>query len=318
MVFVLPQSLLPTNNNFDLWLHRETKTAETTESSSCVKKQLATDNLSTWLSTRYAANQTKKSNTEVQSNDLLEENLDMWLSQKRRKMSEQHSEKDSDMSEMSDDGEDLTMWLHPDLPAAKGRKRSATSVALDSLSSMTLDPEVPALRLCPALSNWEANAQLPLNSWLEQTTLQDNSGMSASEAAVADCDNRLLMGEWLSVSAVTGESKSGFRFPRDSDPIQAWLVQEPKTALEDALEEMRVAEEGEDMVGSWIDQNRLHQQASQEENEDESLNQWLLVEPRQSKASSSTTDDESSIVVLDQEFEPEEVDNKSVASWKFW
>ena len=112
------------------------------------------------------------------------------------------------------------------------------------------------------------------------------SGMSASEAAVADCDNRLLMNEWLSVSAVTGESKSGFRFPRDSDPIQAWLVQEPKTALEDALEEMRVAEEGEDMVGSWIDQNRLHQQASQEENEDESLNQWLLVEPRQSKASS--------------------------------
>ena len=79
---------------------------------------------------------------------------------------------------MSDDGEDLTMWLHADLTAAKGRKRSATSVALDSLSSMTLDPEVPALRLCPALSNWEANAQLPLNSWLEQTTLHDNSGES--------------------------------------------------------------------------------------------------------------------------------------------
>ena len=75
---------------FDLLFH----------SSSCVKKQLATDNLSTWLSTRYAANQTKKSNTEVQSNDLQEENLDMWLSQKRRKMSEQHSEKDSDMSEV--------------------------------------------------------------------------------------------------------------------------------------------------------------------------------------------------------------------------
>ena len=27
MVFVLPQSLLPSNNNFDLWLHSEAKTA---------------------------------------------------------------------------------------------------------------------------------------------------------------------------------------------------------------------------------------------------------------------------------------------------
>jgi len=292
MHFVLPTSLLPDNKDLDFWLHQETKTAQQSPVAE-VKKHLPTDNLSTWLSTRYAANLTKKSSSS-ETSKASTVNLDMWLAEKRRKL-------DNDAA----NDEEISKWLHPETPQDK-RKRSAID---ESMSTLTLE-EIPPqqARLCPALGNWQAQADMPLDAWLK-----NNSATNANQGMNKDCGD-----EWLSVAAT--EAKSGFVYPEDSLPVQSWLAQPPPTPLDEGIQRLGLEQSNQSSVESWIQDSQEQFAVDDKEEVDDEMSQWLLVEGQggRTRADSLATDEGSSIVVLDSAVADD--DSKSVASssWKFW
>jgi len=339
MVFALPQSLLPDNKDLDIWLHQETRKAQVTDSPSCEKRQLPSDNLSTWLSTRYAANLTKKSlasDPEVTKVTKTHCNLDMWLAQKRRKL---NNKSQSDLAKWLLPGSTTESQVDEDEDTEEGGcLRHKVAAMPESLKALTLEGH-KATRLCPALANWEANASLPLENWLVSQAHQAQVGHCepmASQAAkwLAEQGPRCASGTgttlevtqgdhaWLK-DQVTQEVRSGFVFPDSDLPIQRWLVQEPKTPIEDGLQNLSMETSDNMMVESWIDQSQFSSGSSEDSQDSQELNQWLLVasptEPKEVLRKASLADDGSSIVVLDNQEEEEIEDSKSVASsWKFW
>jgi len=347
MVFALPQSLLPNNKNLDIWLHQETKEAKVSDSSTSEKKALPSDNLSTWLSTRYAANLSKKA---------AGGNLDMWLAEKRRKLT------------TNTNSADLLKWLQPGAQQEDNEvclRHKAADGGSSPKSANSANTSSAAARLCPALANWEAHASLPLDKWLNNQ--QNLEAAPVEEKPSSQEEDKGLV--WL--RGHVAQVNSGFVLPDEFQaPIQSWLVQPPKTPLDDGLQKLSVSEnlltscldevaevaeaasvDERTTVASWLDQSEFSKQeedmepvssasddlshwlkvAPEETGEtgqdidqqgSDEISQWLLVTPAQeevhgsegrTRQSSVMTDDGSSIVVLDNE------DSKSVASsWKFW
>jgi len=270
------------NQDLDFWLHQGTKTAQVPESPVVEKKQLPTDNLSTWLSTRYAANLTKKSSETAPA-----PNLDMWLAEKRRKLS---CENDCD--------QEISKWLLPGAVAEDQEGKRKRTCVVEDMATMTLEQETTNARLCPALSNWQAQADMPLDEWLHNNSATNANGPSMQDTS-DDC--------WL--RGPVAEVRSEFVFP--DLPVQSWLAPPPPTPLDEAVERLALVDQ---TVGSWLDE-------SEEFGGKDDIAQWLLVEGHQEDDDQdSLIDDGSSIVVLDSSrLIEDDDDSKSVASsWKFW
>lgn len=287
MHFALPNSLLPDNKDLDFWLHQETKTAQVCESPVVEKKQLPTDNLSTWLSTRYAANLTKKS-SEPAPVATAASDLNMWLAEKRRKLSE-------------NDGEDISMWLHPACAKSDDQDGKRKRCVVEDLATMTLEETATAARLCPALSNWQAQADLPLDVWLKDV---GTAATATNEDVTPQGESAF---EWL--RGPVAEVRSEFVFA--DLPVESWLSPPPPTPLDEGVERLAL-----DPVGSWLDESEF-------EMKDNELTQWLLVGQDQVaglEPDQESLDDGSSIIVLDSAAAVLDLDDSksSASSWKFW
>jgi len=300
MCFALPEILRPENKNLALWLNQDTAAKE---SSQIEKRSLPSDNLSTWLSTRYAANQTKKSNAINKSEN--DGNLDMWLAEKRRKLEAVDQDNKGRLSNSSSssvivrplkvvENQPLSSWLHSgqqDVLKYKeiNRKMSNLSVASEDVSQ-----------------------------WLRPDL----------ETAGAACE----MSDWLVYSSAEEVTKthhsSGFPMPQCHNlPVTEWLAQAPKTPLDDKLDAMNLDED--QMIRSWLEDSDFKDDDKHDDDED-GLDQWLLVprtarnETTAKEVAAADDDDQSSIIVLDTNSEGQDqtsMEASSVVSnysWRFF
>jgi len=322
MCFALPEILRPDNTNLALWLNQDL--AKESLEAGC-RKTMPTDNLSTWLSTRYAANQNKKSSANNNKNSRPEEttNLDMWLAEKRRKLEV------VDRANRGLEANEADIIVRP-------IQQLKTQPLSSWLQSNPSEPESPSSIIEAQMSNLSVVQNMDdVSEWLQSPPPQDVATGAVGQNEMAD---------WLvyesSDSVAKTHHASGFPMPESHLlPVQDWLVPAPKTPLDDRLAALDLEEDKNNvMIKSWLEDNNKQEEEmskiDQEEQGDE-LDQWLLVtDDSNCNAAKSVSsgigsvvpaeeDDQSSIVVLDEEDQADQLlqNQMEVASnfsWKFW
>ena len=169
-------------------------------------KPLPADNLSTWLSTRYA---TKKN----------EENLGLWLAEKRQKLDNGH---ELIVKPLSD--ESLDSWLQPEM-----RKTP------DALKNVPVE-----LEISPSFPLPESH-QLPLSDWLASSAVEDQmKSMNLEE------DNNVS--SWLDENDFDDD---------DESELDQWLVVPSSCPSESSVRDdtssvIVLDEEHTKSSGSWL------------------------------------------------------------------
>jgi len=324
MCFALPEILRPDNRNLGHWLHSEIREAKAVKESRFGDKQLTlpADNLSTWLSTRYAANQTKKASPSSNVN------LDMWLAEKRRKFD--HDADAAVSAVKSDVISDTASTAAMSTISRSSEEDGSLSSWLHNKRKVAEEKPAPMDMISDVIEKMSSIATSEASEWLVQSSQGATHHDEGSSYGDHGYSNWLLLSRG-SRDAATGDKPSKFPLPEIHGlPVTQWLAQGPNTILDDPMRYMDLEGSSDQaMVRSWLDASVADPATSSEaleealdvndgEEEDEDLSQWLVV-PSQStgeeKSKSALSDDQSSILVLDIDTEDEEEHDTS--SWRF-
>jgi len=335
MCFALPEILRPGNKNLALWLSQEVK--ENNVESCGSKKAMPTDNLSTWLNTRYIANQTKKSSV-VSKASTAARNLDMWLAETKRKLEAVDSQNRAiDSAQISVPIQEvriqpLSSWLAT-TAASSNEQVKQSEVEIQSLSSWLattavsnesmsdMEQDATGKEITRKMSSLTLNKE-DVSEWLHQ---------DAKTATSMDTDED--MSDWLvystpSNSVAKTHHRSGFPMPQCHDlPAADWLAPGPETPVDAKFKALDLNTDNQKtMIRSWLEDNEFKDDEPFVEEEDEGLDQWLMVQSAGSKpitsqpsvvcSGSIADDDHSSIIVLEEDVK-EQDEVASNFSWKF-